>query len=464
MRLESRLVPLLIVVAAIAVRLLLYSPVFSPDGERYSDQARDLLAHRGYIDDDGDPEVGLPPGYPLFLAVLFAIDGLTLVRIAQIALSSAAALLVWAALRPWSARAALIAGLIVALHPWIAAASAAILSETFALFVCSLLVYLLSVIETKRGNALTFFDFGALCVALLMITPATMFLTFALFVYVAAKGAGRRAQGADGVPEAARVSAGQSPAPRPLRPAPSLFWLTAGALAIMIPWQAQSWIARHRVTPTVFVWQFRDPVTVWTRTWTLRERELHVRWHPRDLAAAPPRAFRSAAERASLLAAARTQSDEQYESTLHDLGAATEAAEPLRVNVVYPAARAALLWLDMPQLGHAQMEYVAHMQRSGNARRDVLRLGKVIVSTLGFAIYAGVAVTLLVLALRRRALAPALIVVTVAIYTAISAYYGDGEARRNLTFYPALLFAAFYARHDSSASTTRDCSSSDMSL
>jgi hypothetical protein len=433
MRLESRLVPLLIVVAAIAVRLLLYTPVFSPDGERYSGQARDLLAHRGYVDDDGNLEVSLPPGYPAFLGVLFAVDGLTLVRIVQIVLSSAAAAFVWAALRPWSARGALVAGLVVALHPWIAAASAAILSETFALFVCSVLVYLLSVIETKRGNALTFFDFGALCVALLMITPATMFLTFALFAYVAVRH--RR-----------------------------VVWLTAGALAIMIPWQTQSWLARHRVTPTVFVWQFRDPVTVWTRTWTLRERELHVRWHPRDLAMAPPRAFRSAAERASLLAAARTQSDEQLERTLHDVGAATEASEPLRVNVLYPAARAALLWLDMPQLGHAQMEYVAHMQRSGSARRDLLRLGKVVVSTLGFAIYAGVAAALFAMALRKRAIVPALIVVTVAIYTGISAYYGDGEARRNLTFYPALLFAASYARQASSASSTSDCSSSRMSL
>jgi len=410
-----------IIALALATRLLLFTPSFTPDSERFLTQARHLLAHHGYLGSTGELEVGLPPGYPVFLAVLLSADGLSLIRSTQVILSVAGAILIWAALRPAGDRIALAGGLVFALHPWIASAAGAILSETLGAFVCSLLIYFLSKIETNQSNG---FVFGASSVALILISPATIFLSFALFLRVLWLHRRSRTAMASTI---------------------------AGALLLMLPWQAHAFAARNKVAPTVLAPKFENDIERWTRSWLRREREMWFRWHPRDLERAPRRAFRSEAERVRLIAVARRGTDAELARALRVTGQHAADENPLRYYLVLPAIRAAMLWTDMPQLGHAQMEYVGRVEigewREVGVWRASLRLAKGVVSSLAWMIYVGVPAVFLILGLRERQLMPMLIAACIAVYTLIIAYFGDPEARRNFVFYPALLYIPFYTKN-----------------
>jgi hypothetical protein len=138
--------------AALGLRLFLVFQLPNDDdddGHFYSQIARNLLDHRGYSGEEEEPYVPTyvrVPGYPLFLAGVYAFfgrDNNTAVRIIQSILDTATCwlvallALVWAPVK-WErekrCRAGLIALALAALCPFTAIYNTTILTETWATF------------------------------------------------------------------------------------------------------------------------------------------------------------------------------------------------------------------------------------------------------------------------------------------------------------------------------------------
>ena len=411
----------LVIAVAVATQLIVFAPMFSPDGTRFIAQARDLLAGNGFRT-DGQLETRLPPGYAIFVALLLPLGGIGVIRLAQAVLFASSASLLYFALRPSGTRRALIVSVVFAANPWLAYRAGAILSESLGMFFCALLMWLLARLESRPGTTAAI-AFGVVSVALILTSPATIALCFLLFLYVVVK---RRQLAA------------------------ATF---AGALLLMIPWQIHSYRAIGRVSPLVYANALGNEIEPWTRSWVLRERDLWFRWHPNEIAAAPPRAFASEDQRTRLIDASRHLNEAQLIDLLQRAGREARASQPLRYDVVLPALRATLLWVDMPQLKHAQIEYAGRFMIIRDGRtvgwpRAILRFAKALLSTAGLLIYIGFPLAFAIVAWRAFRcghIAPLCILSGILIYTLISAWLAEGEARRNFVFYPARAFAAFYS-------------------
>ena len=222
----------------------------------------------------------LPPGYPAFLALSSLGSAgsfdrwVACVWILQILMSLGSCYLVYAAIRPRAPRAAVVAFLGMAVSPVLARLAGYLLSETFSTFLASLLVYELSRFESRGSDLYRSFLMGFLCVALLLTAPATLFLAFSSWCYLA--WGNRR------------------------RPS-NLAAMVAGSLLLMIPWQIHCYRVTGRLQPTVFTGLARSsPFGLWCRTWMSTQADMGLWWHPEQFRALPDSIFSSPKQREEL--------------------------------------------------------------------------------------------------------------------------------------------------------------------
>jgi 4-amino-4-deoxy-L-arabinose transferase-like glycosyltransferase len=141
-----------------------------PDSVGYLAPAASLVAGAGYADEHGEPTAARPPGYPLFLAGIYAVAGGPTdvgARVAQAALGALAALCVMGLLasRPTTRPVALAGGLLVACDPIAVGQSPFLLREVLLL---ALLAALLLALARLRGRRR--FAAAALLLAALALT------------------------------------------------------------------------------------------------------------------------------------------------------------------------------------------------------------------------------------------------------------------------------------------------------
>jgi 4-amino-4-deoxy-L-arabinose transferase-like glycosyltransferase len=434
------------------------SKCVTSDGERFIQQAKWLAAGDGYLGKEiwtfsGTgirAETSLPPGYPVFLSGIMRLAGpgdrfLLVVRVVQILMSLGTCYLIYFAIRPRSKRLALLAFMILSLSFSSIYTPRIIMSETLSVFLIGLLCWSFSRMETRGGNSLTAFVQGLLCVASLMTAPATIFLVFGMWCYAFWR---QRKQWR------------------------RLACLALGSLVLMAPWQLHCYRATGKVQPTIFksigVWQ--GGFTAWYRTWACKRADMLVFWEPAFFRELPDSIFSSQAQRDRLTALNERVADRDGFMLNHqtpDLDAAFgEAAaqriadSPSRFYVVLPIVRAATLWFHCEEwneiLQMLDRFSFAKPIRTGKAPTDVAL--RTAIGILGVAAInvapSALAIILLIgtaRSIRRRQGLPLLILLSVLLYTVLSAVSGMGELRRDFAFYPAILFILFYLGRNSPA-------------
>ncbi len=409
---------LLVACVALALAAALFEATPTPDGERFARQAAELRAGLGFLW-DGAPTTSLPPGYPVFLALLpqTTADARGVINVLLWTLGCA---LLHRTLRPAGRRPALLGALALAAHPWAARQVSYPMSEALALA----LIMLLMACLTSRGTlgAWSAGAAGLLASAAVLTAPALI-----------------------GVAGGALALSTWRLRARPR----ALVALVFGAVALMLPWQLHCLRVAGHVEWLVVGrgGNFSAGRGLWARTFVLRESELRHVWHAEHIADAPSRAFGDAAERERLAALARASQPAALDAALAQ--AASARASPWRA-LAFDSARAVLLWSDMPALGHLQPSWVGRVSLATwradvadvGARRAALRLAKGLACSAAQALYAAYALLLGWLAWRALRTRDGLALVVVAgtlLYTLVSAHTALGEARRNLPFIAAIL-------------------------
>ena len=423
--------------AAFAWRIINYHPVFTPDSERYIDQARSLAAGSGFTY-RGELTAALAPGYPLFLAILsFIHPSLEFVRAVQVALSVLSCLILFRAVLPASPTAAVGVLWALALHPMVAAYSWAILSEPLAVALASTLALLVSRAIRDRGKTRERLVLGIIAAWLALTAPAFVFIFYPLSLYLLWR---------------ERLVLRNSLA------------YCAGVLALIVPWQLHCYVVTGSLQPAMVqtsAYTFDAAYGMWTRSWLVSPEDLAVGLGSGEsIRNLPDQDFTYPSERQKLADTRErfkngTIDAEEHDAVFRSSTEAIIARDPLRYYLFLPAERALILWTYMPQLGHFDPGYIGVLLRRGETvwaardmTRSVLRWGKGVASLVVYGLYLCYPIAFLVLAYlagRRRSL-PAMIIVTgVLAYTFASAVLANGEVRRNLPFVPLLLFLAGFA-------------------
>ncbi len=350
--LKKPLVWLLLVAAVMLSQFPLYLPyVDHGDPVRFIAQAKSLCAGDGYIGkaiwswigSGTRPETALPPGYPIFLAgVMFSTSdtGQTfyfVVTLLQMLMALLSCCLVYAAIRPRSVPWAILGGAILATSLPFLSLSRLFLSETLAAFLCSLLIFQVSRMETSGATAWQSISIGLLCVAILLTAPALIILCFLVWCYCAWHNRRRPAE---------------------------LALLALGSLLLMIPWQVHCYWATGHIQPTVYAHMptFSSGFTRWVRTWAERPAEESVFWRAENFMVVPETAFSSPAEQAELTALYQKAHDEmqirweqendgqlfapEVENAFSKAADKKIANSPWRFYFGLPLRRAAYLWFS----------------------------------------------------------------------------------------------------------------------
>jgi hypothetical protein len=302
------------------------------------------------------------PGYPAFVAALYAMFGRTrmAVMLAQAGIELVTcvfAALIASRIAPAEKKslAATIALWLAALCPFTASYAAAIVTETLAAFFTTLalltLVWILTDF-TLAASAVRSFD---------KQTALRLCGAFALAGFVVGLGTLVRPETPLVLAAAALVICirWRRWADWPKLALASV-WMAAGVLAALTPWAARNARTLGRI-------EFLAPryaesagdymprgLYAWTRTWMVRYRDAYsVTWalgrNPIPIAAVPETAFDSAAERArvaDLLAIYNSDLkmtpslDRKFEALARDRA----AAHPFRTFVLIPAQRAFVIW------------------------------------------------------------------------------------------------------------------------
>jgi 4-amino-4-deoxy-L-arabinose transferase-like glycosyltransferase len=421
------------------------------DSGRFIQQAEWLVAGEGYmgkqiwaVSSTGiRSETALPPGYPVFLAAVLCLTGpgdsfLLAARILQLLMSLGTCYLVYFAVRPRSNRLALLGFVLLATSFSSVGISRQIMSETLAVFLIGVLVWLVSSMETRGGNPLLAFSTGLLCVAVLLTAPATIVLSFCTWCYTLWR---LRKQWRN------------------------LACLALGSLLIMVPWQVHCYRATGQFQPTVFrstgIWQ--SGFTLWYRTWACKESDLFVFWRPQPFRELPDSVFSSKEQRDRLTALNERVADSagfklnhyspDVDEAFREAAAERIAEAPWRFYLFLPLERAATLWFHCEVWDKSvqllkRFSFTKRILESGTGVRAIITtmVGVLGVAAINAVPFALVAILLVggVRSIRHPEAMPLLILFSVLAYTSLSAVSGIGELRRDFPFYPAILFILFY--------------------
>ncbi len=354
---------LLLTLAGVVLRVMfvLVYPGVTDDGVLYLQLARNLLTTHHYLrwlNGHMVPSTARLPGYPLFLAVVlrcFGRDNLLAVWLIQVGLdigtaaAAAALTLVLLEAQPQARRhlAAVLAYGGVALCPFLAMYTAAILSETPAVL-CTTLALLFGWLALQRGAWRWWWGAGLALAVGIQMRPDTGLVLLVLDAAALTSWGRRRPQ-----------SQAES------RPRPRLAALLLLNLVSLLPvalWTVRNAVVLHVFRPLVSsdAEEVGEPTHAglarWTCTWLSSYRQVEdflsdLPASGANLAALPPWAFDSAQQRAATqalldrYAANRTMTPE-LDAAFMQLAQQRIRAHPLRYALVLPLLRARSLWLS----------------------------------------------------------------------------------------------------------------------
>ncbi len=352
---------------ALRVGFLLHFPAVVDDSRLYADIAMNWLQHGIYgITNSGQvvPTLSRLPGYPAFLAAVFAAFGWSNFRavlIVQIIFDFGTCFLIAdIARRLFSDRAAKAAFMLTALCPFLANYSAAALTETLEIFFTALaldcaasgLAGLHHIPGSRvRPKALPWLGCGLSIGDCILLRPdgGILLATVGAYLFVLFASAISDQDGETGKARRliAIVRAG--------------LIVVACALAPLVPWTLRNLHTLHRFEPLAprYANDADEPVTtgfnLWTKTWIADYTSVQdVYWNmpgsPIDITRLPRRAFDSTQQRlqtAQLFADYNQDHDltPEFDARFAALAATRIHAAPLRYYVWLPAIRIADMWL-----------------------------------------------------------------------------------------------------------------------
>jgi hypothetical protein len=420
------------------------------DTNRFLYQARNLVAGNGFLEyaatniEDGvlQGSIRTPPGYPVFIASVFAFfgDRIILVIGIQVFLSVASCYLLYATLAPHNSALALFGLGILSLTPVVAAYSVKLLSEAFGLFLSCVFVFIVSQFVRGKRNFAVGTALGGLCVSLILTVPGTIFVS--------------------GLPCLAILVGNYRK-----------YWLSlgivTGGLAIMVPWQIHCYRSVGRIVPTILTLKNNNEnYTFWLRTWMRHASDWNTSsdnlWW--DLPGAqmrsmPAYAFTSEEERYFLEEQARNWRDcnapaEVREPVFKILGMERKKRDPIGVYLLNPLRRSVFMWTDLPETRWTGPIHIRHIFSFGfwqdtqiNSLKHTIRL--LLQSLASFYAYIVHFATLFAFAcfvyraIRKKSLLALSIVVGLLIFTFLNAFGSIIELRRNIPLIPFFFAIGF---------------------
>jgi len=341
--------------AAILLRLifLFRFPGVVNDSFVYGDIAKNWLQH-GIYGLSGPEEISPTyirlPGYPAFLAFIFALFGIEHYRAVLVAqlLVDLGTCLVCADLarRLLGPRPAKAAFLLTALCPFLADYSAAALTETLAVF-CTALALDCAIAGCQGSKWSWWAGCGAACGAATLLRPDGAMLPFVIVLYLTWKLL---------FPPPTRL---RSPTRRELLSA--ALWIVVISVVPLIPWTLRNWRVFHRLQPLAPRYANEEGEFVpmgfnrWVKTWmadytSVEEIYWPVPGSPVDSSRLPARAFDNLRQQAVTLRLLEDynqalhispQLDEQFQALARE----RIRSAPLRYYLGLPLVRILDMWL-----------------------------------------------------------------------------------------------------------------------
>ena len=355
--------------AALGLRVLLvfYFPAVVDDSKFYADIAQNWLRHGIYgITNSGAivPTLARLPGYPAFLAAIFALFGVgnfRAVLLVQVLFDLATCFLVAdLARRLFSERAAKVAFLLAAFCPFLANYAAAALTEALETFFTALALDLafrglgVGGVATPVGSRqLTWLGCGLSIGGAILLRPDGGILLAAIGGYLLWL-----------LAQSLRRNSSESPDKPHFKPR-MLFWagvlVAVGAFAPLVPWTLRNLHTMHRFEPLAPRYATdSDDVAMngfnrWVKTWiadyvSTQEIYWSVPGAEIDATRLPRRAFDSQTqqEQTTELFADYNRDHEmtaQLDARFAALAAERVHTSPLRYYLWFPAVRIADMWL-----------------------------------------------------------------------------------------------------------------------
>ena len=347
--------------AGLAIRIVfvLHFPATDDDSAAYIELAHNLVDHHTYglyLNGVLTPVTFRMPGYPLFLATIYALGGKSLIaiRMAQVAIDLGTCLLVsllaWTIAPEGQKRGAAIAGAwLGALCPFVANYTAVVLTEVLATFWTAAAVVAIvwglgasapgAVAARVRSPRSWWFASGACAGMGALMRPETPILLLA---------------------------AGVALVWRWWRPRDWVNLLTASALSAaglftaLVPWTVRNWITLHEFEPLVPRYvhlpgeQMTPGFIEWSKTWLVRYSELDgilykVGREPINFEDIPARAFDSARERAQSACLIEQQHSDlaispSLDTEFGKLARERKERHPFRTYLWIPFRRIGTIW------------------------------------------------------------------------------------------------------------------------
>jgi len=346
---------------ALALRLFFVFrfPAVVDDSRLYANIAENWMQHGIYgVTNSGVimPTLSRLPGYPAFLAAIFAIfgtDNFRAVLLAQVVFDLCTCLLIAdMARRLFGDRAVKAALLLAGLCPFLANYAATALTETLEMFCTALALDLalcgLGIGQEPRGSSWVWLGCGLAVGAGILLRPDGGILLMAIGAYLLfLLVRGLRSPSSAALPSQVVVRAG--------------VLVLIGALAPLIPWTIRNLHTLHRFEPLAprYANDSDEPLMPgfnrWVKTWiaeyvSVEEIYWNVPGEEINVGRLPTRAFDSAEQRretADIFAGYNRDHDmtPELDARLGVIAAARVHASPLRYYVWLPMLRIADMWL-----------------------------------------------------------------------------------------------------------------------
>ena len=359
--------------AALALRLVfvLHFPAVVDDSRLYADIAENWLQHGIYGITNSDevvPTLARLPGYPAFLAAIFAIFGWSNFRavlLIQVLFDLGTCLLIAdLARRMISDRAAKVAFVLAALCPFLANYSAAALTETLEIFFTTLALDLaicgvagIREHTSSTRSSITWLGCGLSVGVCILLRPDGGILFAAIGAYVFLLLVGHNVARRNAPDPVTEVRS----RPPVLPVLSAVIFLTIGAFAPLVPWTIRNLHTLHKFQPLAPRYANDSDELVmagfnrWSKTWiadytSVQEIYWKVPGDAIDITRLPRRAFDSSRQRdetQQLFADYNQDRDitSELDARFAALAVTRIRSAPLRYYLWLPALRIADMWL-----------------------------------------------------------------------------------------------------------------------